>query len=349
MFRRTTMLALAAAALWFGGAERARASLTLFEEFSGADSISTGGCGSTTQACSWTETVPVGATVLGAYLYSSEYDQPAGGAPGGTLNGTAVNYATALGVNATAQNEAYRANVTAIVAPIIASATSGTVSFNVTETNIDQDGEALVIVYTKPGLATQTVGILDGFSASGGDSSSITFASALNPAAPGFVADMRIGDGFSYDGTGCTGNSQVSVITVNSQVVTNVAGCNDDSVDLTPANGNLITIGGDNDPCTPHVAGGETVTASDHERYCLAPYITVGSHTINVSTVNPSGDDNIFLETFDVSGNGVVSTGPAVPEPASMSVLAAALLGFGLLRRKRGGARPVAASAKPRR
>jgi hypothetical protein len=192
------------------GVGRAEASLALFQELVGTNSLSTGGCGSVTQACSFTSVVPTGSTVLGAYLYSSEFDQPGGGAPGGTLNGQAVNYATPLGLNTVADLEAYRADVTSIVAPIVAAAVSPNITFNVTETNPSQDGEALVIVYSNAALPTQTVGILDGFSASAGDSSSINFAQPLHPAAPGFVADMRIGDGFSYDGAGCTSNSQVS-------------------------------------------------------------------------------------------------------------------------------------------
>jgi len=315
--------------------ERAEASLSLFQTYVGTNSLSTGGCGSTTQACSFTSSVPVGSTVLGAYLYSS--DVPSGGAPGGTLDGSTVNYSTPLGANPYGL-EAYRADVTSIVTSAVAAASSSTLTFNVTETNAAQDGEALVIVYSNPSLAVQTVGILDGFSTSAGDSSSINFATPLNPSAPGFFADMRIGDGYSYDGTGCTLNSQVSLITVNSQALTNVAGCNDDSVDATPANGNLITIGGDFDPYTPIVAGGENVTADDHERYDLSSFITAGDTSINIHTQNPSGDDNIFLETFDVSGIAGVNAPPpvtGVPEPMSVAVLSVGMLGLGYARRKR--------------
>src|ERR1700753_4210296 len=82
-----------ATALVFAG--QANASLTSFQSFVGTDGLSTGGCGSTPQACSFTSVIPTGSTVLGAYLYSSMFNQP-GPAPGGTLNGSAVNYSTAL-------------------------------------------------------------------------------------------------------------------------------------------------------------------------------------------------------------------------------------------------------------
>ena len=131
-------------------------------------------------------------------------------------------------------------------------------------------------------------------------------------------------------------------MTVNGSVLTNVAGCNDDSVDATPANGNLLTIGSDTDPFTPIVAGGETVTASDHERYNLASFITAGDTSINVATQNASGDDNIFLETFLISGIAGVNAPPpvttppvtGVPVPASVLLLGAGLAGFAAGRRR---------------
>jgi MYXO-CTERM domain-containing protein len=91
------------------------------------------------------------------------------------------------------------------------------------------------------------------------------------------------------------------------------------------------------------VVGGETVTANDHERYNLAPYITSGDTTISINTLNPSNDDNIFLETFDVSGAAAINAPPpSVAEPASLGVLAAGLLAMtGLTFRRRSRNRGV--------
>jgi hypothetical protein len=301
----------------------AYASLTSFATFTGNVSESTSGCGSITSGCNLTANVPVGSTVLAAYLYSS-LNTPSV-VPGGTLNGSVVNYSTALGVD-NGFLQAYRANVTSIVQAAVGGGSAAPFTLAVTETNTGaQDGEALVVVYSNPTTvtATQTVGILDGFSASAGDTATINFSSPLNPTAPGFVADMRIGDGFSFDGSDPNNpisSSQVSHITVDGTLISAVAGHCDDATESC-TDGNLITVGSDNDPFTP----ASPTVGQDHERYNLTPEIHVGDTSITVGTLNPSGDDNIFLETFLITGSATINQ-PQTPEPATLS-----LLGLGLL------------------
>lgn len=317
-----------------GAVGGAHASLTTLQTYVGSYGLSTDGWGSTTQSGSITASVPVSSTVVGAYLYSSMYSS---GTPGGTFGGSTLGASTALGV--TAGLQAYRWDVTSIVKAAIDGGPGGTYNFAVTETSSLQDGYALVVVYGNTGLPEQTVAILDGFSATTGDSTALNFASPLNPSAPGFVAEMRLGIGFSYDGTGCTDSAQTSTVKVNGTAITNSAGCNDDSKDATANNGNLITVGGNNDPLSPSLPS----VASDHERYSLVSLINNGDTTIAVNTVNPSNNDNIFLAAFLLTGRAGVNQAPTpttpptgTPEPGSIVLLGLGMAAL-LARRRRTG------------
>jgi hypothetical protein len=278
-----TLKAVAFAIAALGMAGSANASLSLFQSFTGDVGMSTAGCGSTTQTCTMTVNVPVGATVRGVYLYSSLF---ATTAPNGnlTLGGgpTLLNYgsgATALGVN-NGFLQAWRQDVTSTFAAAMLA--GGPFTYTATETNGSQDGEGLVVVYDRGGSTVNTVFVFDGFSASAGDA----FGFGIAPITATSQAEMRLGIGFSFDGTACVGPAgQVSLVTVNAAALSNNAGCNDDSIDASPADGNLITVGGDNDPISPLLP---TVT-QDHERYNLAQLLSLGASSINVTTRNPSG------------------------------------------------------------
>lgn len=313
--------AVAALALAAGPAE---ASLSPFQTFTGNVAASTDGCGSTTQTCTMDINVPVGSTVLGAFLYTSMFQDTSPPAAGTTLNGNAVNFTTPLGIaTSCCQLQAWRSDVTSIIQSIVGGGSAAPIGLTINESDPNQDGEALVVVYSNATTVpnTQTVGILDGFSATTGDTATITFASPLDPTAPGFLAEMRIGDGFS-----CCG--QKSTITVNGTTITENAGNNDDSQDAFVSNGNLITMGGDNDPFSPLLPSYE----DDHERYDISGQISTGDTSITVDTLNPSNDDNIFLEVFILSGEARINP---VPEPASLTLLGTGLLALGWLNRRR--------------
>jgi hypothetical protein len=306
-------------------ASPAFASLSVFQTFVGTVGVSTDGFGSLSTLSA---SVPAGATVLGAWLYSSSYTFGATYTPGGTLDGNALSYGAPVVNSDAGFLFSNRANVTSIVKPIIDAGPGGVYDFTVTESNSTQDGTALVVVYELASLPVSTVGILDGFSATGGDSTSISFATGLDPTAPGFFAEMRLGIGFSCGPSdGCT--SQRSNVTVNGTLITGNAGDNDDAVGLA-ANGNLITVGGFDDPFSPMLPA----YGDDRERYNLVPQIDLGDTQILVQTNNPTADDNIFLAVFQVSGEGRVTDPDAeVPEPGTLSMLALAGGAFALRRR----------------
>jgi hypothetical protein len=208
----------------------------------------------------------------------------------------------------------------------------GTYSFAIDEGDAAIDGTALAVVYTLASLPTATVALLDGFSATTGDTATLDFAAPLDPGAPGFFAEMRLGIGFS-----CCGD-QYSEVAVNGTTITRNAGNFDDGDVL--GNGALITVGGSNDPFSPLLPE----YAEDHERYDLAPYVAAGTTRITVDTFNPSGDDNIFFAGFYASGQARVNQpAPSVPEPASWALMLGGFGATGAVIRRRQGRRLAAA------
>lgn len=319
------------AMLLAGAANPAQAAITLFQSYVGKYGLSTDGGGSSGSSYLVSAFVPVGATVTAAYLYQATNGVNA--SQGMTLNGNALSFG-AFVPNGTAccSLGSSRADVTSLVASVVNGGLTGTYDFTVGEGNSGKtDGAALVVVYSAATLADSTVAILDGFASVTGDTTTLNFAEPLNPAAPGFLADMRLGINFS-----CC--SQRSTVNVNGSLLTENAGNNDDGVGST-ANGQLITVGGNDDAFSP----ANPSYADDHERYNLAPFINAGDSSIVIRTSNSSRDDNIFLLAGQFSGKAGVNAPPpnsAVPEPATWAML---ILGFGAvggtLRRRQQAAR----------
>ncbi len=307
----------------------AAATLTGFQTYHGNVGYSADGFASTGQNGTISANVPAGSTVLAAYLYTATFYTSSTMGDGTTFNGTAVTFdAPVVNTDACCSLASRRADVTSIAKTMIDGGSGGIYNFTLAEASGNQDGESLVVVYSNPTLAESTFAILDGFASTSGDTTHVNFADPLDPSAPGFFAEMFLGIGFSYNGSTCTDTGQTSRVDVNGTTITNNAGCNDDSIDTVADNGNLLTTGGFDDPFSPHLP----TTAQDHERYNLAPYITVGDTSITVDTFNASHDDNIFLAGFYVNGLAGINQPPpvGVPEPSTLPLLSIGALGLGL-------------------
>ncbi|MFT4572058.1 MAG: hypothetical protein ACI8TX_001963 [Hyphomicrobiaceae bacterium] len=236
-----------------------------------------------------------------------------------TLDGNSITWGNAFDLTAPFGTFFNRmADVTAIVAPKVDAAPSGTVTFEITErtnsgaTTDKIDGEVLVVVFDDPEADEETtIILLFGGQEVNGDRFSIMTTEPLDPGRVGAIAAMGLGIGF-----GEQGNEQASLIDVNGVRMTSSAGGSDDG---SPVNGALITAGGLGDTIgNPASADAAPVgSRSDDELYDLLPFVTFGENTIVVDTINPSFDDNIFFGYFVLSGVAVLSEGLVLgPETA---------------------------------
>ncbi len=282
--------------------------------------------------------VPVGSTILKAYLYSSQYDF-SGSFPTPDISLGATDYSgaawTQLPINPSATFlDAWRTDVTSQMQTAIGGGSASTFSFSVSENadTVGTDGEILAIMYSNPADPMVTMSFLDGTLPTSGASTLIHYASPLTDVGSGFSEQMSLGDGFSFQDNG---TQQFSDVDVNGRRLTSAAGGDDDDTgggaDGSGANGNLITVGGIGDSTSnpDNPLAPPTTNRSDDELYDLGqgdlanstPFVSNGDTTTTITTVNPSGDDNIFFLGLNITAVATVSNG--VPDTASTAGLMA--------------------------
>ncbi len=321
-------------------ASPAFAGLDPVNTWTGHVGLSVDGVGSTAAAVGNVQAdIPVGATILQAYLYSA--GTPLANVPGSpttlaayngagiTLNGAAVsNFSTLVGANSPRVDigrfYTARADVTSLIQSFTAGALTNSFSWAVNEGSLSPviDGEVLAIVYSLGSLASGSVVLLDGGQNTGGETTTVNFSGPISdPSAASFVTQMGLGISFS-----CC--NQESTITINGSTLATHAGNNDDGAQ---ANGALITVGGLGDAPLSAPAS----YANDHEFYNLAPFLHTGDTSFSIFTQNATNDDNIFFASLYSTAQITVT--PGIPEPSTYAMLLAGLgvIGFAARRRAR--------------
>jgi len=317
------------------------AALNPINIYSGNVGLSVDGIGSNSAPVGQVQAnIPVGATILQAYLYSAGTPYPwysdspttlaAYNSAGITLGGNTINnFDTLVGAVSTPRPDigqwyTARADVTTVVQSLVSGSGTNNFSWDVSEGSLNNfiDGEVLAIVYSDASLPVGSVALLDGGQNTGGETFAVNLSTPLSdPSASGFAAQLGLGVSFS-----CCG--QQSTIDVNGTNLTTTAGGNNDG--LIESDGSLITVGGLGDDPSNNVGYG-----SDDELYDLSSFLHTGDTSFNIFTQNATADDNIFFASLYITGD--ISSVTPVPEPQTYMLMGVGLgvVGWAARRRKK--------------
>lgn len=303
IFKPHASLVKAAVACALGAmAGTAFAGLNAVDTWKGNVGLSVDGVGSNFAAVGNVQAqIPVGATILQAYLYSAGTPFPfypdspntlaAYNGSGISLAGNAIrNFDTLVGAISTPRPDigrwfTARADVTNLVRSLTAGAAGSNFSWAVTEglLNTRIDGEVLAIVYSLPSLVKGSVVLPDGGQDTGGETTNVSFGAPIgDPNAAGFVTQLGLG-----------------------------------------------TVGGLGDTPVNNPAS----YADDHELYNLAPLFKKGDTGFTIFTQNATSDDNIFFASLYSTEN--LDVIPGVPEPTTYALMLAGLGVIGFIARRR--------------
>jgi len=230
-----------------------------------------------------------------------------------TLAGSGVVWSSVIANGIFSYN--HFADVTAIVAPILNPAPAGITDLELVEPNsFGVDGSALYVIFDDPATTiTRTAIIAFGAQATTGDQFNIGFGQPVDVDANTVI---EMGLAISYGAQG-QGDCQVSHIDVNGIRLTSDAGHMEDGEFM---DGALVTVGGIGDsrsnPADPNGIGCNSfIVGDDDELYDIAGFVNDGDTGVTVTTLNPSGDDNIFVAHLLLDFAAVVNEG-AVLTPA---------------------------------
>lgn len=328
--RKATLSTFAFLGVSFGFAalsSPASASLLFRESFDNA-ALSIDAFGSTSNNGTLQTDVPVGATVLKAYLYASSIWN-FGSVNDVKLNGNLLKVADAFLLTPD-ENPAttVRWDVTSLLSSL------GGLQNHTIEELGDNDGETLVVSYQDATTTGFSSFILDGELSTTGDTTKFNFDQLYSNG--DFIVSFA--DSFSYQPSGQFTTVDVTTNSTLSRRLTSSAGGQDDGKG--DNNGALITAGGigdslaNPDPFASDSGGFRT----DDELYNLAlgnsadpnPFIQAGDTFVELNTVNPSNDDNVY-SLFITS---TFKTKVSVPEPlTTLGSLAVGAFGLAFCRK----------------
>ncbi len=296
----------------------------------GSYSWSVDGLGTVNRTGTLQVSKPTGGTVHKAYLMAAQVRdeaKPTLGSPSTVLlNGSAVTFELESLDPGTSSGDFnnYFGDVTSLVKSTLDAASVGvtniTIDEGVTETNPSDptdvtpliEGTALMVIWNDPAVDVSTIIVAFGNSNPAGDNFSLAFDALTSPQLEDL--QLSIGDSYSYqlpsespgDGT------QASSITVNGQTMADAAGGFDDclvdgegadpSLHWDCNDGALLSVGGVGDnSANPTLPAPDPIgNQPDDELYSLSPFVQVGSTSIEVQTLNPSSDDNVFFAAFNL-------------------------------------------------
>lgn len=261
---------------------------------------------------------PAGATVKVAYMAVATTGFLGYKLAAGDVKIDGNSYVWSIETPSSISSWNYWGDVTSLVKSKIDSAPAGLVNFSITEVNTYYiDGEILVVVFNDPTQTTDnTIILLFGAQDVTGDTFHIGLAQPLNLTDPNLQLDLSLGISYGYQDNATTG--QYSIVDVNNVRMTTSAGGEDDGAGQ---NGALITVGGigDSNANPTNAYATPTNFRDDDELYSLLPFVNTGDTKINVTTQNPSTDDNIFFAALNLTSTVAVVGEGIVIAPASAS------------------------------